>query len=83
MATIASELGRRVENNHGNYYVTVDVAPGEHHSTNRADARRFLRSALGESWEICAYLGPVHYRNGDGYPTTAKRYSAVRIGVES
>jgi hypothetical protein len=77
---IAFDLFNAVEQNHGNYYVRSEISDGEHHMTNRADARRFLRSVMGPKWEVLAFQSLVHYRRADGYMAHARLYSAVRIG---
>jgi hypothetical protein len=62
----------------GSVRVSVEMARGEHPATTRAAALRYVRASLGAEWTIGAYLGHEHYRRFDGYPATARRWSAIR-----
>lgn len=76
MEILSHDWAHRISNNYGNYVIEVRHDDGEHHSTNRAWARRKVKEVLGPEFEILAYLGPVHLR----LERSRRAYSVVRIG---
>lgn len=79
---ITADLFARIEQaEHGALRVTMELNPGEHHSTNRSAALAYARESLcSDSYVIGAYVGKSHYRRTDGYSATANVFSIVAPG---
>lgn len=70
---------RRITEDNGRRYVSVEWDRGENHQAVRADAARTVAAQLGAGWQLGTFVDVQHFRRFDGHPAAYRRYSVIAL----
>ena len=69
---------RRITEDNGRRFVSVEWEDGENHMRNRSDAARTVAFRMGPGFTVGAFVDVWYARRFDGHPARYRRYAIVR-----